>query len=82
MAPTTLLTPVAQWPFVSANLYTLVVASALIGQYLLSVVADLLNLRAMRSDLPEEVSDTYDAQAYARSQDYARTRPGVVIRQM
>jgi STE24 endopeptidase len=56
------------------NLYAWVVFVALLCQYLASMLADALNRRAMRPELPAECGDVYDAETYARSQDYNRTR--------
>jgi STE24 endopeptidase len=56
------------------NAYAVLVLVALLGQYAVSVVADLLNRSAMRSDLPHEFSDVYAPDTYARSQEYNRAR--------
>jgi STE24 endopeptidase len=56
------------------NTYAVIALVALLGQYVISVVVDLLNLRAMGQALPSEFRDVYDAETYARSQRYARDR--------
>lgn len=56
------------------NLYALVILAALVGEYLLSVVTGLLNVRAMSPAVPEEFRSIYDPETYARSQAYTRTR--------
>lgn len=56
------------------NPYALLILVALLAQYAASVIADLLNQRAMQSQLPPEFSDVYDAETYARSQAYNRAR--------
>ena len=62
------------------NAYALVVLAALLAEFGLNLAADLLNLRALRPELPAEFSDVYDAGSYRRSQEYtrARTRFGIV----
>jgi STE24 endopeptidase len=49
--------------------------AALAGLLLVEAVnwtARLLNLRALRPDLPPEFADVYDAEAYSKSQEYTR----------
>lgn len=56
------------------NLYAVLILAALLVQYGLDVVANGLNLKALRSELPDEFSDVYDAEEYHRSQAYTRTK--------
>lgn len=56
------------------NVYGAVILIALVAEWGLGLVADLLNLRALRSDLPGEFRDAYDADSYRRSQLYTRIR--------
>jgi len=60
------------------NPYALVIVVALLLEYGLSALADLLNLRALRPELPAELRGAYDAERYRKSQEYtvARTRFG------
>ena len=62
------------------NAYGLIVLGALVGGYLLRVSSSLLNVRALDPNLPAEFSDVYDAERYARSQQYTRvtTRFGLL----
>ena len=61
-------------------MYLVIVLAALVGRYLLSLVADVLNVRNIREELPEEFADCYDAERYRTSQRYLRetTRFGLV----
>lgn len=61
------------------NGYAIVVLIALLGDYVLSVVVDLLNLRAMRPEPPASLASVYDPETYRRSQEYTgvRTRFGL-----
>jgi STE24 endopeptidase len=56
------------------NTYAIVGVAALVAQYLLSTLADALNVSAMTTELPSEFRDVYDAETYARSQQYTRER--------
>jgi STE24 endopeptidase len=52
---------------------TLLIA-ALVIDFAIHVVADLLNLRALRSEAPDDFRDLYDADRYRRAQAYTRER--------
>ncbi|MFI5303993.1 MAG: M48 family metallopeptidase [Nitrospiria bacterium] len=54
------------------NGYALLILGCLAGEYILNVIADLLNLKEMQSNLPEEFNGVYDQEAYQKSQDYSR----------
>ena len=56
------------------NAYALVILAAILLQNGLSLLADLLNLRALRPELPRGFESVYDAERYARSQEYTRVR--------
>jgi len=62
------------------NVFGAVALGALLLDYFLGLVADLLNLGALRSEVPEELRGVYDEERYRRSQEYtrARTRFGFV----
>ncbi|MBN1511251.1 MAG: M48 family metallopeptidase [Phycisphaerae bacterium] len=52
------------------NVYLLIVLAALVGRYLLDLVADGLNLRHVDETLPPEFEGWYDAGKYRTSQRY------------
>lgn len=54
------------------NVYFIIVIVAVVALYHLDVFAELLNLKALRPELPEEFADTFDAEKYERSQEYTR----------
>ena len=56
------------------NAYGLFLLLALVGEHALSVAIDLLNVRAMGRTAPPGLADVYDAERYAKAQDYGRTR--------
>jgi STE24 endopeptidase len=55
------------------NVYSWIIIVALLGSFLLGIISELLNLSALRPDLPEEFEAVYDADAYSKSQNYTRT---------
>jgi STE24 endopeptidase len=48
--------------------------TALVLDFAIHVVADLLNLRALRPEIPRDFRDLYDADRYRRTQAYTRAR--------
>lgn len=54
------------------NIYLVAVLAILVGEYLLDTVSDLLNAGHIRAELPREFEGCYDADKYARSQEYLR----------
>ena len=62
------------------NIYGIVILATLIIDYLLNLVADLYNLKALETELPEEFEGVYDEETYRRSQEYTKvnTRFGFV----
>jgi STE24 endopeptidase len=56
------------------NLYAIVILTTLLVGYLLNLVADLLNLRALEQQVPGELDGLYDQEAYRSSQSYTRVR--------
>jgi len=54
------------------NLYAIVILTTLLVGYLLNLVADLLNLRALKHQVPVELDGLYDQEAYRSSQSYIR----------
>jgi len=56
------------------NAYALLILGAILFQNGLSLLADLLNLKALRPELPAGFEGVYDAERYARSQEYTRAR--------
>lgn len=56
------------------NIYAWIVLVALLGEFALSVVTSLLNIRAMDPGVPDDFRSVYDDQSYARAQAYTRAR--------
>lgn len=56
------------------NLYAVIILVTLLVDYGLDIVTNLLNLRALREDLPRQFRDVYDREKYRKSQAYTRVR--------
>jgi STE24 endopeptidase len=54
------------------NGYLLCILAILLTGYLLDLTVALLNLRSLRPELPSEFAGIYEADQYARSQEYTR----------
>ncbi|MBG0791161.1 MAG: M48 family metallopeptidase [Desulfovibrionaceae bacterium] len=54
------------------NAYLIVILASLLAAWLLGLLSDLLNSRAMRPSIPPEFADVFDPATYARSQEYTR----------
>ncbi len=56
------------------NVYAIIILATLLVDYGLNLVADMLNLRALRPDLPAAFQDVYAAETYRQSQAYTRVQ--------
>jgi STE24 endopeptidase len=55
------------------NPFFFIILFALIMEYAIGLVADLLNLKSLRSELPPDLEGVYQPEDYRRSQEYIRT---------
>ncbi len=62
------------------NLFSSIILAALVLEFVFDVVADLLNLRALKLELPSALEGVYKPDEYRNSQEYTRatTRFGFV----
>ena len=62
------------------NIFGLIILVALVLDYLLGIVGNILNLRGLRLDVPDPLKGIYEPAEYGRSQEYTRaaTRFGFV----
>ena len=62
------------------NVFAIIILAALILEFALEVVGNLLNLKALKTELPQALQGIYKPEEYARSQEYIRatTRFGLV----
>lgn len=56
------------------NLYFYIILTAIVVRFLLNLVSEFLNLGALKPELPKEFHDTFDAEKYAKSQEYTKEK--------
>ena len=56
------------------NIYAIIILVTIVFGYILSLITELLNLGALRDELPSEFDGVYDAEKYTKSQEYTRVR--------
>ncbi len=54
------------------NIYAIIILTTLVVSFVIDLITEILNLKALRSNLPTEFDGVYDAEAYKKSQDYTR----------
>ncbi len=62
------------------NIYAIIILVTIILDYVIDLITDLLNLKSLSGELPQEFEGYYDAEKYRKSQDYTRvnTRFGFI----
>ena len=58
------------------NVFFVIILVAVLVEYLLGVVSNLLNLSALRPEAPEGLEDVYEPDKYAKSQEYTKVNTG------
>lgn len=56
------------------NIYAIIILLALFLDFVINLFANILNLKTLGEELPEEFKDIYDAEVYQKSQDYTRVK--------
>ncbi len=56
------------------NVYGIIILVTMLLDYVVHLVADIVNLRALRPELPAAFQGVYDAEVYRRSQAYTRAQ--------
>jgi len=54
------------------NIYLIVILAIIIGNYILDLIIDLLNVRSIKEGLPNEFEGFYDSAKYKKSQSYLK----------
>lgn len=54
------------------NIYLIVILAIIIGNYILDLIIELLNIRFLKPELPQEFKGFYDADKYKKSQEYLK----------
>jgi len=57
---------------VELNIYAWIILSALVIQLFVDIVSNYLNIKSLSPELPGEFDGVYDAEKYAKSQNYTR----------
>jgi STE24 endopeptidase len=62
------------------NMFLVVILVILVGNYLIDLIVERLNVRYLKKDLPKEFEGYYDAEKYRKSQEYLieNTRFGII----
>ena len=58
------------------NVFLVIILVAVVVEFLLGVVSNLLNLSALRPEAPEGLEDVYEPDKYAKSQEYTKVNIG------
>ena len=56
------------------NIFTLIIIVALALEFLLSTIADALNLKALKHEIPAVLAGVYKPDKYRKSQEHTRSR--------
>lgn len=56
------------------NIFTIIILTAILVDFVLEIVSNRLNLKALSKELPDEFEDVYDQETYAKSQEYTRVK--------
>ena len=54
------------------NIFLIIIIIALVAEYFLGIVSNVLNLRALKPEPPEQLQDIYEPEQYKKSQQYTR----------
>jgi len=62
------------------NIYLVIILVIIIGDYLLGIIVESINVRHIKTELPKEFEDYYDAEKYKKAQNYLKenTRFGII----
>ncbi len=58
------------------NIFFVIILAAVVIEYLLGVISNLLNLSALKPEAPEGLEDVYEPDKYAKSQEYSKVNTG------
>jgi STE24 endopeptidase len=54
------------------NIIAIIILVTIVADLIINGIADILNLKMLKNELPEAFSDVYDAERYRKSQEYLR----------
>jgi STE24 endopeptidase len=58
------------------NIYLIIILAILIGDYILDLVIEALNVKNIKTELPQEFQGYYDGEKYRKSQNYLKENTG------
>jgi STE24 endopeptidase len=61
------------------NIYLVIILTVLVGSYVLNLIVESLNIRHLRTELPKEFEEYYDADKYKQAQNYLKENTGFEI---
>jgi len=63
------------------NTYLIIILVIIVGDFILDIIVDMLNVKHIKTDLPGEFEGYYDAAKYKKSQNYLKenTRFGIIV---
>ena len=56
------------------NIFTVIILTAILIDFILEIISNRLNLKALSTQLPDEFEGVYDEETYAKSQEYTRVK--------
>ncbi len=56
------------------NTIAIIILAIIAADFVLGLVSEMMNIKHLKKDLPEEFSDVFDDEKYAKSQEYTKTR--------
>lgn len=56
------------------NIYAVIILATLLISYTLNIITDILNLKALNQELPDEFKGVFDSEKYRKSQEYTQTK--------
>jgi STE24 endopeptidase len=62
------------------NIFLIIILAVLIGNYILNLIVEKLNLQHIKTELPKEFEGYYDAEKYKKSQNYLKESTQFEIR--
>lgn len=56
------------------NIFALIILITILLDFLIDLITNQLNLSSLKKEVPDEFKDIYDAETYAKSQEYTKVR--------
>ena len=56
------------------NIYAIIILATIVLDFILDLITNQLNLKALKKQVPKEFEEVYDADTYAKSQEYTKVQ--------